>query len=50
MAGVGNDFLLLASDAPLGELDCPRCGCVLEERHSCRWQCPRCGFLRDCSD
>lgn len=28
---------------------CERCGWPMYERH-CRIVCPRCGYLRDCSD
>jgi len=32
-----------------GAQECERCGERMQERH-CKIVCPRCGYMRDCSD
>lgn len=39
----------LIPPAPKGPQPCERCGTPMVEHH-CRWTCPNCGAMRDCTD
>ena len=43
----GNDP---AYDDPEAPVICEVCGGVMEYTASCKLRCPRCGYMRDCSD